>query len=77
MVELKVVVSDEIAESLAERAREAHITPEQLASDAVSAYLGSATKPATTRPGFVALGASGRSDISEHAEEILRAGLGA
>ena len=78
MVELRVVVSDEIAEHLAERAREEHTTPEQLASQAVRTFLGPGTASASGRlPRFIGLGRSGRSDISERAEEILRADFGA
>jgi hypothetical protein len=77
MVELRVVVSDELAEHLAERARQEHTTPEHLASQAVESLLGSAGAPDRGRPRFIALGSSGRSDVSERAEEILRASFGA
>jgi hypothetical protein len=77
MVELRVLVSDETAEHLAERARQEHTTPEQLASLAVSSFLGSSDTPDHAEPRFIGLGSSGRSDVSEQAEEILRAELGA
>jgi len=77
MVELRVVVSDELAQHLRERARQEHTTPEQLASRAVESLLGSAAAPGRGEPGFIALGSSGRSDVSERAEEILRADFGA
>lgn len=77
MVELRVVVSDELAEHLAERARQEHTTPEQLASQAVESLLGPPDAADPREPGFIALGSSGRSDISEQAEEILRAEFGA
>jgi hypothetical protein len=77
MVELRVVVSDELAEELAERARREHTTPEQLASRAVESLYGHDGDAEHGEPGFVALGSSGRSDVSERAEEILRAELGA
>jgi nicotinamide mononucleotide (NMN) deamidase PncC len=77
MVELRVVVSDELAEHLAERARQEHTTPEQLASRAVESLYGHDGDTEHGEPGFVALGASGRSDVSERAEEILRADFGA
>jgi hypothetical protein len=77
MVELRVVVSDELAEQLAERARREHTTPERLASRAVESLYGQRTDSEHGEPGFVALGASGRSDVSERAEEILRAEFGA
>lgn len=77
MVELRVVVSDELAGQLAERARQERTTPEQLASRAVASLYGHNGGNEHGEPGFVALGASGRSDISEGSEEILRAELGA
>ena len=77
MVELRVVVSDELAEQLAEQARREHTTPEQLASRAVQSLYGRNGDTEQGQPGFVALGSSGRSDISERSEEILRAELGA
>ncbi len=77
MVELRVTISDEAAEQLAERARREQTTPEQLASRAVRSFLGSSASPGNGKPGFVALGSSGRRDISERAEEILRAEFGA
>jgi hypothetical protein len=77
MVELRVVVSDELAEHLAERARQEHTTPERLATLAVESLLASSDAPADWQPGFIALGSSGRSDVSERAEEILRASFGA
>ena len=77
MVELRVVVSDELAEQLAVRAREQHTTAEQLASRAVESLYGHPGAGGQATPGFVALGASGRSDVSERSEEILRAELGA
>ena len=77
MVELRLMVSDELAEHLAERARQEHTTPEQLASQAVESLLGSVDAPDRDEPRFIALGSSGRSDVSERAEKILRADFGA
>ena len=77
MVELRVIVSDQLAEHLAERARQEHTTPEQLASRAVESMLGPSDAPERGEPGFIAVGSSGRSDVSERAEEILRADFGA
>jgi predicted NBD/HSP70 family sugar kinase len=77
MVELRVVVSDELAEHLAERARQEHTTPERLATQAVESLLALADAPEHGQPRFIALGRSGRSDVSERAEEILRASFGA
>ena len=77
MTELRVVVSNEVAERLAERARREHTTPEELATEAVRSYVGVTGISMLRRLGFVGLGHSGRSDISERAEEILRADFGA
>ena len=77
MVEIRVMVSDELAEHLAERARQEHTTPEQLASRAVESMLGSSAAPERGEPRFIGLGSSGRADVSERAEEILRADFGA
>jgi hypothetical protein len=77
MTELRVVVPDEIAERLAERAQREHTTPEELATEAVRSYLGQAAVSERGRPRFIGLGHSGRSDISEKAEDILRADFGA
>jgi hypothetical protein len=77
MAELRVLVSDETAEHLAERARKEHTTPEQLASRALQSYLGPNVSADEGTPGFIGLGSSGRDDISERAEEILRADFGA
>jgi len=77
MTELRVTVPDEIAERLADRARRKHTTPERLATEAVRSYVGPANGSGNARPGFIGLDRSGRSDISERAEEILRADFGA
>jgi hypothetical protein len=77
MVELTVIVSEETAEHLAERARAEHTTPEELASRALRSFLGPDPEPAVSLPRFIGLGHSGRGDISERAEEILRSDLGA
>ena len=77
MVEIRVIVSDELAQQLAERARQDHTTPEQLAERAVESLLGSWGAGERGEPSFVGLGSSGRSDVSERSEEILRADFGA
>jgi hypothetical protein len=75
---IRVEIPEEVAERLAERARKEHVSPEELASEAVRSYFGpvvSSNKPRVLS--FIGLGQSGRSDISERAEEILRADFGA
>jgi hypothetical protein len=76
MVELRVVVSDETAEHLSERARQEATTPEELAARAVTSFVAS-SEPANGAGGtIIGLGSSGRSDIAERAEEILRVEFG-
>jgi hypothetical protein len=77
VTELHVRIPDDVAERLAERAEREHTTSEQLASDAVATLVGPAPQPTPHKFGFIALGDSGRSDISERAEEILRSDFGA
>ena len=77
VTQLTVVVPDEVAERLVERAVKEHTTPKQLASEAVQSYIGPPVKPGGHRLSFVGLGRSGRSDLSERVEEILRAEFGA
>jgi len=75
MTELRVVVPDDVAERLTERAQQQHTTPEALAGEAVVSYLGPA--PSTPRRiSFIGIGHSGRSDVSERAEEILNEHFG-
>ena len=70
--------AEDVAERLAERALKEHVSPEELASEAVRSYVGAVVSSTKHRAlGFVGLGHSGRSDISERAEEILRADFGA
>ena len=71
--ELRVEVPDELAERLAERANQECTSPEELASEGVRSYLGLVVSSERRRPPFIGLAHSGRSDISERAEEILRA----
>jgi len=70
-------VSDELAGHLADRAEREHTTPEELAARAVASLIGVDGAAGEGKPGFIGLGQSGRSDISERAEEILRASFGA
>ena len=77
MVELTVIVSEETAEHLAERARAERTTPQEIASRALRSFLGPDAGSVPMRPRFIGLGHSGRGDVSERAEEILRADLGA
>lgn len=77
VTELRVSIPDDVSERLTERAEAERTTPEQIARDAVLSYVGGPPAPASRRLDFIGIGSSGRSDISECAEEILRAELGA
>ena len=70
MSQVTIDLPEDDAAQLAERARERHSTPEQLAAEAVRTYL-----HPEQRLGFVSLGASGIHDTAARAEEILRAEL--
>jgi predicted transcriptional regulator len=74
VTELRVVVPDEIAERLAERARESHVTPEELAGEAVASFLGPTTKHVGThRLSFIGIGRSGsRDSVAERHDEVIR-----
>ncbi len=74
MTELRVVVPDEIAERLAERARESHVTPEQLAGEAVASFLGPTTEQGRAdRLSFIGIGRSGsRVSVAERHDEVIR-----
>lgn len=67
MTELRVVVPDEVAERLARRAEADGVTPEEAAAEAVGTYVGRRRHLA-----FAGALHSGRGDLAEHAEEILR-----
>jgi len=71
-----VRIPDELAEHLTERAEREHTTAEQLATEAVRAFV----RPATTTDGglgFIGMGHSGRGDLSERVKEIRQTSFGA
>lgn len=67
VTELRVVVPDEVAEQLARRAEADGVTPEEAAAEAVGTYVGRRRRLA-----FAGTLHSGRGDLAERAEEILR-----
>ena len=76
VTELHVMVPDDVAARLHELAETRGATEDELASKALRAYLPSSSDSEATTSrqlGFVSLGASGRSDVAQRAEEILRA----
>lgn len=76
MTELRVNLPDDAVRRLTARAQAEETTPEQLASEAVLSFLADGQPPVAGALGFIGIGSSGRTDISERAEEILRAELG-
>lgn len=81
MTELHVHVPDDVAGRLAAAAAERGTSTEDVAADVLTQHA-PPTQPASSRTtghrlSFIGLGASGRSDLSERTEEILRAEFGA
>lgn len=77
VTELRVLIPDDLAERLAERAEREHTTSEQLVTDAVAILVGPAEQPAPRTLGFIGLGHSGKGDLSERVKEIRQASFGA
>jgi hypothetical protein len=68
---IRVEIPEDVAERLAQRALEEHESPEELASKAVRSYVGPVVGSKERRVfGFIGLGQSGRSDISERADWV-------
>ena len=66
-------LDDETAARVIEEAAKRGLTPEQLASEVIEQYVA----PVARNLPFVGIGRSGRDDLSEQSEEILRRELGA
>lgn len=71
MRKMVIELSDDDARRLADRAGNAHVTPERLAAEAVRTYL-----DRRRALSFVGLFASGTHDTAARSEEILRSELG-
>jgi hypothetical protein len=69
MVKTTLFLDEETALTLSELARARATSPEQIVQDALAAFT-----PKVPRPAITGIGAyhSGRSDVSERAEELLR-----
>ena len=71
MTELMVPLPEEVAERVETVARERGVAPQDLAREAIEAYLPSV---ATVRPlSIIGIGHSGIGDLAERSEEILQA----
>lgn len=68
MSQVHVQLPEDVAARLHDVAASKGTTEEQVAAEAVIAYLAP-----RRRPSFAAMGASGHSDTSEHIEDILHA----
>jgi hypothetical protein len=75
MTELRVTVPEEIAERLASEAKERGTSAEEVAAEVLVSHVPTAPK---TRPlpSWVGAAHSGRNDLSERHEEILKSELG-
>lgn len=69
MAELRLRLSEDVARWLAEAAAEAGTTPEELAAELLCKHTQRRYEH-TDASGFIGLGSSGRSDISERTEEL-------
>jgi predicted transcriptional regulator len=73
MPELRVVVPDEVAERLTERAKERHTTAEELAGEAVRSFVGPSEPVGGHWLSFIGIGRSGgRESTAERHDEVIR-----
>jgi hypothetical protein len=75
LTELRVVVPDEIAERLASEAAEQGTSPEAVAAEVLQLHV-PAPHGVMHIPSWVGAVHSGRDDLSERHEEVLRSELG-
>ena len=75
VTQFTVSVPDDVADRVSAAARDRGVSPDEIAREAFEAYLPGG--PARRKLSFVGIGHSGRGDLSERAEDILRDELGA
>ncbi|MFZ0666256.1 MAG: hypothetical protein WAM97_10900 [Acidimicrobiales bacterium] len=75
MTELRVTVSDEIAQRLASEGAERGTSAEEVAAEVLASHVPTAPK-SRSLPSWVGAAHSGRDDLSERHEEILKSELG-
>jgi hypothetical protein len=75
MTELRVTVPEEIADRLASEAAERGTSAEEIAAEVLVSHVPIASKTRAL-PSWVGAAHSGRDDLSERHEEILKSGLG-
>jgi hypothetical protein len=71
VTELRVVVPEDIAERLAERAQREHTTPEDVAAEVLRLHV--AVRPAAERFAFIGIGRAKPGFSAKEAEERLEA----
>lgn len=76
VTELRVHLPDDVAARLAAEAAQRGTSTEDLAAEVLTEH-SPAADSGERKLGFIGIAASGRADISERAEEILRAEFGA
>jgi len=76
VTELRVVVPDEIAERLASEAAERGTSPEDVAAEVLKLHVPAPPRGTREIPSWVGALHSGRTDLSERHEEILKSELG-
>jgi hypothetical protein len=74
VTELRVSVSDEVAERLSSEGAERGLSAEDIAAEVLAGHAPSST--ATGELAFIGMGHSGRGDLSERVKEIRQASFG-
>jgi hypothetical protein len=73
MVEVTVSLSDEVASRVASAAADRGVTVDELAAEALDAYLRGATAPSGQSLSFIGLGLASNGFSAREAEELLEA----
>ena len=71
-----IFLPEELEGDLRAIARRRQVAVAEVVREALGDYAARAKKRPATRPGFIAAGASGRSDVAERHEELLWESLG-
>jgi plasmid stability protein len=77
VTELRVHLPDDVAARLAAEAAQRGTSTEDLAAEVLTDHSPAADSGGERKLGFIGIAASGRGDIAERAEEIVRAEFGA
>jgi len=71
-----IFLRDDLEADLRAIARRRQVAMAEVVREALSGYVARSKKRPAARPGFIGVGASGRSDVAERHEELLWASLG-